>query len=109
MNEYSDNESVHESDTEIDHTDEQLDNLCVMISELENTIREYTEDVRTIWDNVVVPFLSSGDCMTLGNLTTSDYHKFLAFMLSQKTNRIMVSSHARLLEQKTRLDCQSIV
>jgi len=108
MNEYSDNESAHSSDSEIDHTDVPLDSLCVMISELENTIRDYTEDVRAIWDNVVVPFLSSGDCMTLGNLTASDYHKFLAFMLNQKTNRIMVSSHARLLEQKARLDCPEV-
>jgi hypothetical protein len=82
---------------------DEINLIEAVINTLETTIEKYVDDVRNIWDEVIVPFMESADCATMEYLQGSDCRKFMNFMTKQKTYCIMVGSHKRLMKKKAYL------
>jgi hypothetical protein len=89
---------VHEHKPETPITIE-IGLLTTTINELEKTIDYYIDDSMYIWDTVFVPFMNSGDCLTLQNLNETKCSSFIDFMTSQRTYKLMMISHGRLTER----------
>lgn len=77
----------------------EIELLYVSINELEKTIKNYIDDTIYIWESIIVPFMNSGDCLTLQKLNETQYSSFSDFMCSQKTYKFMMISYSRLTER----------
>jgi len=76
--------------------DVKVKNIDVAIESLKVTITNYMDDCLAMWDEEIMPFSKSKDCVILQNLTEKDCLKFLEFMKSQKPYKIMMVSLDRL-------------
>lgn len=83
----------HDPETPLEPMDE-LDELILIREKMEN-------DIRRMWENVIVPQLNnvSGNYI-LGKLTVNDYHKFYEFMISNNDNFNYVCRRTYFLENK---------
>jgi len=77
-------------------TDVKIKNIDVAIESLKDTITKYMDDCLAMWDEEIMPFTKSKDCVILQNLVEPDVLKFLEFMKSQKPYKIMIVSLNRL-------------
>lgn len=76
-----------------------IDKLYDVIEKLEYDIDRYVNHCETMWSEYVIPFINSGDCLTITKLDTGDSHKFLDFMLGHKEYKLMRISLARLYDK----------
>jgi len=78
----------------------ELELIEMNLNKLQETMLRYLEDMISVWDNEIVQFIKSQDCLTLQYLTHYDYNKFIDFMTTQETFKLMRSAKDRLLKRK---------
>ena len=83
---------------------ELIDNTLV---DLQENIYQYINDSQKIWDEQIKTFLRTDDCNTLQYLSVNDDDKFVEFMLTQKTFKIMMIAKARLNRRRDYLMYQN--
>jgi len=76
------------------------------LSQLDNTIYRYLDDCLDIWQEHIWVFVGSSDCNTLQYLSESDGDKFVKFMMTQKTFRLMMIAKTRLIKRRDFLTYQ---
>jgi len=76
--------------------DVKVKNIDDAIDSLKMTITKYMDDCLAMWDEEIMPFSKSRDCVILKNLTEKDCLQFLEFMKGQKPYKIMIVSLDRL-------------
>jgi hypothetical protein len=83
-------------------TDVKVKNLNMAIQTLKNSMKKYIEDCTNMWEQEIVAFAKSSDCMifTDAELSVKNYEDFIEFMKSQKPYKIMSVSLARFEERK---------
>jgi hypothetical protein len=52
-----------------------------LIYDVENLILEIENDIRKLWDNVIIYYINNHKCQILDKLTEHDYTKFFDFMI----------------------------
>jgi len=79
-------------------TDVKIDTVEKSIEALKSTMDKYMNDCMVMWNEEIVPFSQSKNCMIFQNmnLTEKDCLRFLEFMKSQKQYKIMKTSLIRL-------------
>jgi len=70
------------------------------LKKLEQTIHSYMDNSKMIWDELFCPFMNSGDCMILENMSDNDYNTFWNFMKEQQVFRLIVTAFKRLLARR---------
>lgn len=81
-------------------TDVKVKSIDKSIELLKDTMTRYIDDCVNMWNDEIVLFSKTRDCMILKDLTDKNCIKFLEFMKSQKSYRIMTVSLARLEAKK---------
>jgi len=57
------------------------------LAELYNIREKMENDIRGLWESVIVPYLNDYRCNDiLNNLTVNDYHKFYEYMINNNEN-----------------------
>jgi hypothetical protein len=99
-NEYDDYYNENNHFIEIKEKMDELEYIDNTIEELIHTMDRYNEDSYNMWRELIVPFISSADCVILDNIYDDDPTKFIKFMMKQKTYRLMEISFRRLLAKR---------
>jgi len=98
------NNEIEESidDNNIHHYEgeDELTRLDNAIENLQEAMYQYVTNVNEIWNNLMIPFLQSTDCLTLNKLTKYDDDKFLKFMMKQNAYKYMENSFNKLLKRR---------
>jgi hypothetical protein len=84
-------------------TSDEIDIINNSLYHLQDAIQQYMDDARAIWDNHVKIFIQSHDCNTLQYLSDCDDQKFVTFMTTQKTFKLMMIAKSRLNNRKAYL------
>lgn len=79
---------------------EELEMIDETLNHLRDNITRYMEVSRDIWDEQIESFLQSNDCNTLQYLSEYDGNKFMQFMLTQKTFKLMLIAKIRLVKRR---------
>lgn len=74
-----------------------IDNTLVSLQE---TIQQYIDDSIEIWNEHLKTFIQSSDCNTLQFMFERDMNKFIIFMTTQKSYRLMMIAKLRLNKRK---------
>lgn len=83
--------------------DNPYDELALIDSTLEHleiTMNQYLDDVHQIWELEFIPFLNSPECMVFKYLGEHDFKKFLNFMLTQDTFKLIKIAQSRLKKRR---------
>jgi len=88
-----------------DHNDKQTpcDEITIIdltLEHLEITMNNYLDDVHQIWETEMIPFINSPDCLVFKYLGERDFDKFLNFMLTQDTFKLIIIAQERLKKRK---------
>jgi len=70
------------------------------LNSLQESICQYIDDSRDIWNEQLRTFIQSSDCNTLQRMTEYDENAFIIFMTTQKTYRLMMIAKSRLNKRK---------
>lgn len=81
----------------------ELTKIDTSLRKIIQMMNKYIADADTIWENQIVPFLLSEDCLILENLRVHEYNKFRKFMRSQKVYRLMAVAQNRLIARRNYL------
>lgn len=76
------------------------------LGSLQETIQQYISDSKEIWNEQLITFIQSSDCNTLQRMCEYDENKFIIFMTTQKTYRLMMIAKSRLNKRKEYLTNQ---
>ena len=77
--------------------------LCIIDETIHNLISEidrYVQEIKELWDNHIVNFIKSSDCVTLDKIGSDGYSKFYDLMTNQKTFKLMKIALKRLNRRK---------
>mgnify|MGYP006077962909 CR=1 FL=1 len=77
--------------------------LCIIDETIHHLISEidrYGQETKELWDNHILNFIHSGDCVTLDKIGSCGYSKFYDLMTNQKTFKLMKISLKRLNRRK---------
>lgn len=86
-----------------DEINAEFENLDIAIDNLYMEMNRYENNVLYIWEEIIIPFINSSDCLTLQYLTNNHYKNFLHFMLKQSTYTLMEITMDRLIDRKYHL------
>ncbi len=78
----------------------ELSLINTTLGHLEITLNKYLDDVHELWEMVMVPFLNSPECLVFKYLGECDFKKFLEFMLTQDTFKLISLSQCRLKKRE---------
>lgn len=70
------------------------------LKKLEQTLNTYVDNSKMIWDELFCPFINSGDCMILENMSDNDYNTFWNFMKEQHVFKLITIAFKRLLSRR---------
>lgn len=84
----------------IDEHSYELQKIEDEIDKIDDCIYRYIEDCSYIWDSRIAPFMKSHDCHVMEKLDCVSDNEFVKFMMSQKTFKIMITAHDRLVARK---------
>lgn len=93
-------------DDQIDDIVDPLDEITLIdltINQLEMTMDKYFDDIYQLWETEFVPFLNSPDCLVFDHLEEYDFNKFLKFMSTQDTFKLMNLTMSRLKKRRNYL------
>lgn len=79
---------------------EEIELIDKTLIELRQNLYKYIDDSREIWDEQISGFLQSDDCNTLHYLSQNEGDKFIHFMVTQKTFKLMMISETRLNKRR---------
>ena len=79
---------------------DELTLIDLTLKHLELTMNKYLDDVHQIWETEIVPFINSPECLVFRYLGERDFSKFLNFMLTQNTYKLIVLAKQRLGRRK---------
>lgn len=98
MNNMGNNDIDYDNESENMHYDIALeyDTTYATLKGVIDTMNKYINDAIMIWNTEIVPFMNSNDCYVLDKLNNRDYNKFIEFMKTQKTYKLMTISKQRL-------------
>lgn len=79
---------------------EELEIIDETLNQLKQNITRYIEISKDIWDEHIESFLLSSNCNTLQHLSENDNNKFVQFMFTQKTFKLMLIAKTRLIKRR---------
>jgi hypothetical protein len=91
---------MNENKTIILSINDELDLIENTIYNLVNEINRYKHEIKNLWDNHIIKFICSGDCLILDYIGINGYDKFYNLMTNQKTFKLMKISLKRLQQRK---------
>ncbi len=80
--------------------DKELIRVNKTIKKLSQSIDKYENDTKILWDELICPFIYSGDCMILEYMSDWNFHTFHKYMEEQKVYKLMMIAHKRLLSRR---------
>jgi len=87
-------------------TNDEVSKITDTLTQLNIQIHRYLDDSLDIWQEHIGVFVGSTDCNTMQYLSESDGDKFVKFMMTQKTFRLMMITKARLIKRRDFLTYQ---
>lgn len=82
------------------------------LKKLSQAIDKYVDDIKTLWEELMCPFILSEDCMILERMPEWIYMSFYKYMEEQRVYKLMMIAHKRLLNRRDHIlseECKAII